>query len=561
MSMLAPDLPRSEIRSPYARLWFLIIVFAVAFGAIGARLVWLSATSPVQVAAAAADPADPLPASGFQKARSDIFDRNGILLATNLVKPSLCANGHVIKDPESVTLQLISILPDLDIEQTIARMQKKRWCTFIKRGLTREEQYRINSLGIVGLDFQDEQFRSYPHGKLAAHVVGLASVENSGLQGVEQSMNRYLTGGSGPVQLSLDLRLQSVVSEEVQRAIDTFEAKAGAGVLMDVHTGEILALVSLPDFDPHNLTTDEDEGRFNRATHGVYELGSIFKLFTTAMALDSGIVKLGDEFDASQPMVVAGGDFRIRDFLGQNRVLSVREVLQYSSNIGAAKMAEKVGTAIQQQFLREVGLLSPAPVELPEVGKPAFPSIWRPVNTMTIAYGHGLSVSPLQLTAAGASLVNGGLFNPPTLLKRRSAPTGATRIITEDTSAVMRDLMEMVVDTGSGKKANARGWSVGGKTGTADKASRNGYDRNRRIASFFGAFPIRNPRYVGIVMVDEPVPQEEISKYATAGHVSAPAFRRIVERAAPLLGLTPDQPEELEDLMLSTSAEQRDSQL
>ena len=305
---------------------------------------------------------------------------------------------------------------------------------------------------------------------------------------------------------------------------------------MDVNTGELISMVSLPDFDPNLPSGAIGNAIFNRVTKGVYEMGSTFKLFTAAMALDVGSVDIGGGYDASKPIRIAR--FTISDYHGKKRWLSVPEILIYSSNIGAAKMALDVGAERQQKYLRNLGLLSPSEIELPEVGRPLKPATWREINTMTISYGHGIAVSPLQLTSGVSTLVNGGIRHPATLLARDiQQPITGERVISSTTSLQLRGLMRLVVRNGTGKNAEAEGYMVGGKTGTADKLGSSGYERNKRIASFVAAFPINDPKFVVLVLVDEPNGIEETFNYATGGWVAAPAVGRIIANMGPLLGM------------------------
>ena len=331
---------------------------------------------------------------------------------------------------------------------------------------------------------------------------------------------------------------------------------------MDARTGEVVAMVSLPSYDPENPAAASDDARFNRASLGIYEMGSVFKIFTTAMALDEGVVTLDDGYDVRKPIRISR--FTIRDYHPKNRWLSIPEIFMYSSNIGTVHMVMDTGTPAQQAFLKRLGLLQPAAVELPEVGQPLVPSPWREINTMTISYGHGLAVSPLQLTSAVAAMVNGGTEARATLLKQDAETTGKQRrVISAATSEQMRQLMRLVVVKGTGRKANAAGYAVGGKTGTADKAAGRGYARNARIASFVGAFPMDDPRYVIFAMVDEPKPTKETFGYATGGWVAAPLVGRLVERVGPLLGIAPreDDNEIIEQMLVNIEANAEGRQL
>lgn len=526
-------------------------LFAIAFSVIALRLATVSLLQQGEepgVAQRGAAPALPVE-------RADIVDRNGVVLATSLPTASLYANPRQVFDPDDAAVQLAGVLPGLSQAEIAEKLSADKSFVWLKRNLTPREQYQVNRLGIPGLYFQNEERRVYPQGSLTAHVVGFTDIDNRGLAGIEQSFDDVLRDSRRPVRLSIDVRLQHVLREELGRAIHDFTGIGGAGIVLDVTTGEILALVSLPDFDPNQPGTASEEARFNRASLGIYEMGSTFKVFNTALALDSGLVSLTDQFDATKPIRIGG--FSIRDYHAKNRWLSVPEIFMYSSNIGSARMAEEVGGEAQKAFFSRLGMLRPVSVELPEVGQPLAPSPWRPINTMTIAYGHGLAVSPLHLVSGVAAMVNGGIMRPATLIARDAGQVSeGERVISADTSAKMRKLLRLVVEEGTGKNADVPGYMVGGKTGTAEKTSARGYNRNARLASFVAAFPMTEPRYVVLVMVDEPKPNATSYGYATGGWVAAPAVGRIVQRMAPMMGMTPlpvDMPDPASDLLLAVN--------
>ncbi len=515
------------------------LLFAVGFLVIGLRLTSLGLFHEVREPRLAETPR----ASQMATVRADIVDRNGVLLATTLPAASLYANPRQIRHADAVAKQLAAVLPELSQRRIAAKLASDRSFVWLKRKLTPRQQDQVNRLGVPGLYFQQEQERVYPNGALAAHVVGFANMDNRGIAGMEQAFEETLRSRTDPLALSLELRVQHVVAEELAAAMAEFEAIGAAGLVFDVATGEVLAMVSLPSFDPGEPGAASADARFNRASLGVYEMGSVFKIFTTAMALDQGAVSLEDGFDVSRPIRVAR--FTINDFKPKKRWLSIPEIFIYSSNIGTVHMAMEVGTRAQQVFLGNLGLTRTLAVELPEVGRPMVPSPWREINTMTIAYGHGLAVSPLQLVSAVGAVVNDGEAKPVTLLKRtESGPVTGLRVMSTETSRTMRWLMRLVVQHGTGRKADAPGYMVGGKTGTADKLQGKRYVSDARIASFIGAFPMDRPRFVVFAMVDEPKPNDDTFGYATGGWVAAPVVRRVVERVAPLLGVTPRQRDE-----------------
>jgi cell division protein FtsI (penicillin-binding protein 3) len=525
---------KQTLETGRTRLLVAAMSFTLAFSLIGWRLVDLGLMAEQHEPSLARS----LSSDALETGRADIVDRNGIVLATTMPTASLYANPHYVRDPESAAERLAAVLPELSPAQLRAKLTSDRSFVWLQRNLTPRQQYEVNRLGVPGFYFQREQRRFYPHGTLTPHVVGFTGVDNQGLAGIEQSFDDVLRASAQPLRLSLDLRIQHLLAEELAGAMQTFSAIGAAGVVMDAKTGELLAMVSLPTFDPEKPATAVADARFNRASLGIYEMGSVFKIFTTAMALDRGVVTLNDGYDVRQPIRVSR--FTIRDFHPKNRWLSVPEIFMYSSNIGTVHMVMDAGTPVQQSFLGQLGLLQPAGVELSEVGQPMVPSPWREINTMTISYGHGLAVSPLQLTSAVATVVNGGTEVRPTLLRQDATATRqAAQVISAATSEQMRQLMRLVVAKGTGRKADAAGYLVGGKTGTADKAVGRGYARNARIASFVGAFPMDDPRYVIFAMIDEPKPTKETYGYATGGWVAAPLAGRLVERIGPLLGIAP----------------------
>jgi cell division protein FtsI (penicillin-binding protein 3) len=541
---VVPDGPaKRALEGCRPRLLIVSVIFMLAFGVIAARLAQVSLL-PRGVTVpriARFNPAPPPPPG-----RADIVDCQGKLLATTLDSPSLYANPRQIIDADEVAQKLTAALPDLDRAAVLAKLKSGKGFVWIKRHLTPDQAYAVNQLGLPGLQFQHEERRVYPYGSLLSHVVGFAGIDDNGEAGVERGLDDSLRGRRDPLQLSIDLRLQYVLHEEVARVVNDFTAKGGAGLIMNVNTGEVLAMVSLPDFDPsHPDTLDPDhpdwtiaQRMFNRVTLGDYEIGSVFKIFTTAMGLDSGATTMTGRFDATYPIHI--GRFTISDYHGKHRWESVPEILMYSSNIGEAKIAVAVGGERQQDYLRRFGLLSPPSIELKELGKPHYPARWREVNVMTIGFGHGISETPLQVATAGAALVNGGILRPATLLKLPpgEAPQG-TRVISPETSAHMRQLLRMVVLYGTGEMVDAPGYVVGGKTGTADKVEGRHYAEQKLLSSFLGVFPMTAPKYLLLVMVDEPHPNKWSHGYATAGWTAAPAVGRTIVRIAPLLGVQP----------------------
>ena len=479
--------------------------------------------------------------AGLSTERADIVDRNGVLLATNLATASLYAQPHEIMDAEEVADQLAAVLPELSASDVAEKLRDGGRFVWIRRNLTPRQQWQVNRLGQPGLDFQHEEARVYPQGSLAAHILGYADIDNNGLAGVERAFDHTLSSRREPVQISLDMRVQHVMHDELAQAVSKFAANGAAGVVLDVSNGEVLALVSLPDFDPNRPADATADQRFNRATLGVYEFGSTFKIFTTAIALETGVTDLAGGYDASRPIHISR--YTIRDFHPESRWLSVPEIFMYSSNIGAAKMALDLGGEAQRAYLGQLGLLERLPLGLVETGAPMIPRPWRSINTMTVGFGHGIAVSALHLAAGAAATINGGRYIAPTFVKRpndasSSSPSGR-RVFSEETSAQMRRLLRLVVEKGTGRKAAAPGYLVGGKTGTAEKLVAGNYSSNALLSSFVGAFPMNEPRYIVLVLLDDPKGNAETRGFAGGGWTAAPVVSRVVQRMAPFVAIAP----------------------
>jgi len=515
-----------------ARLFVTSVIMGTAFLAIAGRLVDVTVFKPTGEMRIGRTPIS----APLIVQRADITDRNGVLLATSLPTASLYADARRILDPAAAAAKLARVLPDLDVADLREKFESGKSFIWIRRDLTPSEHYEVNRLGIPGLDFQREERRVYPQGQIASHILGFTDIDGQGIAGIERTLDAALRENNETVRLSIDMRLQHLVREELRRAMAEFRAGGATGIILDATNGEVLALESLPDFDPNAPGASAPEARFNRATLGVYEMGSTFKILNTAMALDAGVATIHAGYDATNPIRIAR--FTIRDDHPKARWLSVPEIFMYSSNIGSVKMALDAGTKTQQVFLKKLGFLDPLPIELPEAGTPMVPSPWREINTMTIAFGHGIAVTPLHVASGVASVVNGGTYFVPTLFRRDGAASG-TRVVSAKTSTTMRKLMRLAIEQGTGKQANVPGYLTGGKTGTAEKASGSGYRRKALISSFVGAFPMTDPKYVVLVMLDEPKGNKSTYGFATGGWTAAPTMARIVGRMAPMLGMPP----------------------
>ena len=534
------------IETSRTRLIIAGALMGLAFIVIAARLIEVSGFKSADRVAHGPAP------THLEASRADIVDRNGVLLATTLAAPSLYADPKEVLDPRTAARKLVQVLPDLNEAEVYAKLTADKSFVWLKRQLTPRQMAAVNALGIPGLDFQDEEKRIYPQGRTFAHVVGYADVDNKGLAGIERSFDDALRSRHQPLQLSVDLRVQAILRAEIAQQMAEFRAVGGSGIIMNVNTGEVLALASLPDFDPNDPGATPTENLFDRVTLGTYEIGSVFKIFTVAMALDDRVTTLGGGYDASHPIKI--GRFTIHDDHAQNRWLSVPEIFQYSSNIGAAKMAMDVGADRQREFLGKLGLLTAPNFELPEIAAPLLPSAWHPVNVMTIGFGQGISVSPLQIASGVSAVANGGIYHRATIIKPPAGETvSGTQVMSESTSIEMRKLLRLVVEKGTGKLAEAPGYLVGGKTGTAEKVAGKTYATHSLISSFAGVFPINDPRYFIMISIDEPHGDKASAGYATGGWVAAPGVSRTIERTASLLGIQPvdeDSPEIRRSLMV-----------
>lgn len=538
-----PDLQRRAIlEKTRGRIVVAALGFATLFGAVVVKLAFATVIHPTEARRAAALSRPPAPPAETVVSRATVTDRNGEILAVSLPLTALYANPQQIQNAPDVADRLRSVLPQLDRERVIQRLSGERQFAYIARALTPREVAQVNALGIPGLYFEEAERRFFPQGRTAAHIIGGVDVDGNGIAGVERHFDQRLRSQPGDrLRLSLDIRVQLALREAVQRGITDFNGIGGAGVVMDANSGEVLSMVSLPDYDANDVGAATADQRFNRVTVGVYEPGSTFKLLTASMALENGL-QPWQGYDASRP--IRAGRFTINDYRGKGRWLALPEILAYSSNLGAAHMAAAVGVTRHREFLRSMGVTSRLQIEIPETALPIVPSqrSWRELNTMTIGFGHGISVTPLHVATAVSAVANGGILHQPTIL---ALPPGTrregTRVISERTSGLMRRFMRLVVTDGSGRNADVPGYFVGGKTGTAQKTGpRGGYLQNKRIAAFVGAFPIYAPRYVVYVMIDEPKPNARSHGFATAGWVAAPAAGMVISRIAPILGLLPE---------------------
>lgn len=554
----------SRIRAE-GRLLILSVMFFCAFGVIGARMGVLAATEPAEPRAASAG-------NAILTQRADITDRHGRILATNFETHSLYAQPLQMVDKARVAAELAAIFPDLEQEKLLKGFTGKRKFLWIKKKLSPEQKQAVHNIGDPGLLFGPREMRLYPNGKLAAHVMGGASfgregvhaAEVIGVAGVEKFFDEELRDparNSAPLALSLDLTVQAAAEEVLYGGMKLMNAKGAASVLMDVHTGEIISIVSLPDFDPNARPSPLVEGDasdsplFNRSVQGVYELGSAYKIFTAAQAMDLNLVNHQTMIDTGKALRVGG--FNIGEFKKKNYgTLSVADIIVKSSNRGTGRLALQIGVKRQKEFMKAMGFMDYTPLEIVEAkgGKPLYPERWTDLSAVTISYGHGISNSPLHLAAGYAAIANGGTYITPTILKQNAKPSG-TRVMREDTAMYARDMLRKVVTDGTASFGEVQGYAVGGKTGTADKPKpRGGYYKTKVIATFAAMFPAHNPKYVLVVTLDEPTETSGKKPRRTAGWTAVPVAAEMIGRVAPLLGLRPEiEPGELAGITLTSN--------
>ncbi|MEY3552624.1 MAG: hypothetical protein RL735_972 [Pseudomonadota bacterium] len=541
---LISNLMRTRIDKSTHRIRLVMFGFVALYAVIGGKLIWLGMKPDTQSLRRAASEA-------ASNARPDIVDRNGDILAADVKTVSIFAEPRRIIDKDEAVELLTAVLPGLNANDLRERLGSRRGFVWIKRAVTPTERQEVFRLGLPGIGFLPENKRVYPNGAVAAHALGFTNVDNVGIAGIEKYIDNQGLGDLNragfqmtaadlkPVQMSIDLRVTHALRDELAKGIERYKAKAGAAAIMDVNTGEVIALASLPDYDPNNPVDALDPNRINRMHVGTYEMGSTFKALTLAMAIDSGKVGLRSTVDARG--AIRYGRHKIGDYKPQNRILTVPEVFTFSSNIATAKLAMMVGVDGHKNFLRKMGQLDRMRTEMPESAEPQVPKRWGELNTMTIAFGHGLAVAPLQSMMAVAALSNGGYLVTPTFLKRseEDAKRDAPRVIKQETSEAMRYLMRLNAETGSAKNIDVRGYYAGGKTGTANKVVNGRYSQDRVLTTFTAIWPTDRPRYLFLTVMDEPQGTPETHGYRTAAWNSGAVTGRLIERTGPLLGGPP----------------------
>jgi len=523
------------------RIVMTMAVFFGIFATISGRLVYLGFQTPDMSGG---------PQSRVTASRPDIVDRNGEVLATDIKTASLFAEPRRIVDADEAIEKLSTVLPEIDYEQTYHKLKSGAGFVWLQRQLTPKQQSDIMQLGIPGFGFRTEKRRFYPSGETSSYIVGLTNIDNQGISGMEkyvdeQGLSDLQASGLAvakdlkPVKLSIDLRVQHVVRDEIAAGLERYRAMGAGAVVLNVKTGEVVAMASVPDFDPNNPYNAQDKDRLNRMSAGLYEMGSTFKSFTSAMALDSGKATMASRFDASHPIRV--GHQAIHDFHGKNRVLSLPEVFLYSSNIGSAREAELVGIEGHREFLHRLGLLDRMQTELPEVARPTEPKVWKQVNSFTIAFGHGVSTTPLQAAVGCAALMNGDYLIEPTFLvsSQEDAMAVAKKVVSEKTVEGMRYLYTLNAEKGSARNARVPGYRVGGKTGTAEKVINGRYSKELNFNTFVAAFPMDDPQYLVFTIADAPHPEKPGMTDVAAANAGVMAGN-IIRRSAAMLGVKPD---------------------
>ncbi|MDM9625899.1 penicillin-binding protein 2 [Rhizobium sp. S152] len=536
--------PRGKPQKRRSRLGVLAALFVLGYCIICGKLVYYGIHARDETASIP-------PGPSMLASRPDILDRNGQLLATDIRTVSMFAEPIKVVDADDAVEKLASIFPDLDRRSTYQKLTNKRsHFAWLRRQLSPKQQSEVLKLGIPAIGFRPEVKRFYPGGPTAAHVLGYVDIDNHGVTGMEKYLDQQglsdlasagLTGVNTlePVKLSIDLRAQNVVHDVVVDALTRYESKAAGAVILDIHTGEVLAMASAPDFDPNDPHATGSDGWLNRMSGGTFEMGSTFKTFSMAMALDSGLVKLTDTFDATKPIRIGG--FTIHDdAYVPRRWLTVPEIFRHSSNIGTARMIDIIGMDKQREYLKRFGLLTRMETELPEVKTPSQPKVWKKINSITVSFGHGVATTPLQTAVAGAALVDGGELIEPTFLPRTAeqASAVAERVVKPSTSDTIRALFKLNGEEGSGKSADVPGFHVGGKTGTANKVINGRYSHVLSFNAYLAAFPIQDPKYVVLSFCDEPRKGDHGMTFATNN--AAPMVHDIVARVAPMLGVQPD---------------------
>lgn len=516
---------------PKNRLKFLFLSIFIIFFILTGKLIYLSLKDNKSTFALKDE-------VGNLKRRNSIVDRNGVIVASDINLVNFYINRDLIGNPRRAAKTIHKIIPEIDEERLYKKListKNRAKYILIKKNITPKQQIAIKESGILGFEFENTIGRVYPHKNLFSHVVGYVDIDRNGIAGLEQQHNDYLKNPNNPpLEMTLDIRVQSVLRQQLLKAMEKYNAKSIIGIISEIKTGNIIAIASLPDFDPNQPNLSPQSYLYNRATYGVYEMGSVFKMFTIALALDKNIITEEKKYDISQ--VIPYGNYKIKQDNYTKRFLTPEEILVYSSNVGTALIGLEIGSERMKNFLSLIGMFDRIPANFPSLAEPLIPKVWRDINTITVSYGHGIAITPLHVVMAAAGITNSGVMKIPRFVK--SDQFDDTKIIGDRTSKIMNLYLRNVVRNGTGWRANSLGYSVGGKTGSA-RLLRNGeYMEDNILANFVGIFPMNNPSYLIYVMVESPS-TEDMKNGISASNVAAPVFARIIENVAPILNVVP----------------------
>jgi cell division protein FtsI (penicillin-binding protein 3) len=542
----SPDLRRrAALEKSRSRLLAVAGVFLLLFLAIAGKLADATLISPMKPAPRVVEhfvPETPAAAIAPPTGRASIVDANGQILAVSLPVADLYADPRQMMDTNAVAADLKKVLPQIDEGDIARRLASAKAFVYVARQITPAQELAINNLGIPGLSFQTAYERRYPLGDTAAQVLGGVDIDSDGIAGVEKYFNRRLNTDSTPLRLSLDVRVQTILRDEVANAVKTFTAIGGCGIVEDATNGRILGMVSIPDYDANNLATAGDAAKFNRCATGTYEPGSVFKLQTASMALDDNVIHLWDSFNTTHPIPI--GRFHITDFEPKHYWMQLPDIMRFSSNIGASRISVLIGKDRQRDWLKKLGLMSREPIELPEAALPQVQpdSSWGRATLMTVSFGNGIAETPLHIANTAVAIVDGGMLYKPTLLAGNpgAAPPAGIRVMQEATSDTMRKIMRLIVIDGTGNFGEVPGYFVGAKTGTAQKVSAHGgYVKHTNYSSYVAAFPIYAPRYVVYVAIDSGHATAATHGFTTGGWMAAPSVAHTIARIGPMLNVMP----------------------
>ena len=464
--------------------------------------------------------------------RANIVDRNGIILATDIKTKSLYINLALIKDHKLLSKKISKILVNVNEKVIYKKLHpnKNGWI-LIQHNITPKLQESLQNLEIAGILFQDNLSRVYPYKSSLSHIIGYTDYDRNGLSGMEKQYDKILKKNKDALELSIDIRVQHILENELKKGLKKYKAFSATGIVMDVNNGEVIAISTIPDFDLNKQSKASNEKKFNRATYGVYELGSIFKIFTNALVFDRDLIKINDKFNVKEP--IKWGNFTIKDDHYVKDEMTVEEIFKYSSNIGTLKIFDKITPEVQKDFLKSLGLLDKIDTDFLSLGTPIYPKRWRQIHSMTISYGHGIAVTPLHIAISISSIINGGNLYKPSFTKIKNKST-SVKVIKESTSKIIRTLMRKTVEEGTGRYANLAGYKIGGKTGTALIAEKGGYSENKTRASFVAIFPSDNPRYLTLIIYNRPS-----GRFTSGGTTSAITTKNIIKLIAPILNISP----------------------